>query len=54
VILNELKKWAVYFVHDRVQSIEKLIYLKKYSEIKIVAAYGQMKPAQLESNSWVS
>jgi len=50
-IMNELKRnGQVYFVHDRVQSIDKLaIYLKKYiPDIKIAVAHGQMKPAQLE------
>ncbi len=50
-VLNELKRnGQVYFVHDRVQSIEKLAaYLKKYlPDVKIGIAHGQMKPSQLE------
>jgi transcription-repair coupling factor (superfamily II helicase) len=50
-ILNELhRNGQVYFVHDRVQSIEKFSgYLLRYMpEIKIGIAHGQMKPAQLE------
>ncbi len=50
-ILNELRRnGQVYFVHDRVQSIDKLSgYLSKYiPDIKIAVAHGQMKPAQLE------
>ena len=50
-ILNELRRnGQVYFVHDRVQSIDKLaIYLKKYvPDIKLAVAHGQMRPAQLE------
>ena len=50
-ILNELKRnGQIYFVHDRVQSIDKLAaYLKKYiPDIKLAVAHGQMRPAQLE------
>jgi transcription-repair coupling factor (superfamily II helicase) len=50
-IMNELKRnGQIYFVHDRVQSIDKLAaYLKKYiPEIKLAVAHGQMKPSQLE------
>ncbi len=50
-ILNEIKRnGQVYFVHDRVHSIEKLgYYLQKHiPEIKIVIAHGQMKPSELE------
>jgi len=50
-ILNELhRNGQVYFVHDRVQSIEKFAsYLQRFMpEIKIGIAHGQMKPAQLE------
>ena len=50
-ILNELRRGGqVYFVHDRVQSIDKLAgYLHKYlPDIKVGIAHGQMKPAQLE------
>ena len=49
--MNEIKRnGQVYFVHDRVQSIEKIAgYIKKYiPEINIGVAHGQMKPAQLE------
>jgi transcription-repair coupling factor (superfamily II helicase) len=40
----------VYFVHDRIESIEKLSsYLKKYiHDVRIGIAHGQMKPSQLE------
>ncbi|MFH1197240.1 MAG: transcription-repair coupling factor [bacterium] len=40
----------VYFVHDRVQSIEKIAgYVRRYiPDIKIAVAHGQMRPAQLE------
>ncbi|MCU7525278.1 MAG: transcription-repair coupling factor [Ignavibacteria bacterium] len=51
-ILNELKRnGQVYFVHDRVQSIEKIAeYIRKYiPEIRIAIAHGQMKPVQLEN-----
>lgn len=47
----ELKRnGQVYFVHDRVQSIDKLAdYLIKYMpNLKIAVAHGQMKPSQLE------
>ena len=50
-ILHELERSGqVYFVHDRVQSIDKLAgYLSKYlPDLKIAIAHGQMKPAQLE------
>jgi transcription-repair coupling factor (superfamily II helicase) len=50
-ILTELRRnGQVYFVHDRVQSIEKLAaYLNKYiPDIKLAIAHGQMKPVQLE------
>jgi transcription-repair coupling factor (superfamily II helicase) len=50
-ILNEVRRnGQVYFVHDRVQSIDKLAaYLKKYlPDIKLAVAHGQMRPAQLE------
>lgn len=50
-IYSELKRnGQVYFVHDRVQSIDKLAdYLIKYiPDIKIAVAHGQMKPSQLE------
>ena len=51
-ILNELKRnGQVYFVHDRVHSIDKLAaYINKYiPDIRIAIAHGQMKPAQLEN-----
>lgn len=50
-ILHEIKRnWQIYFVHDRVQSIDKIYsYIKKYiPEINIGVAHGQMKPADLE------
>lgn len=50
-VLNELRRnGQVYFVHDRVQSIDKLAgYLSRHiSDIKIAVAHGQMKPSQLE------
>ncbi|MFA4923173.1 MAG: transcription-repair coupling factor, partial [Ignavibacteriaceae bacterium] len=50
-ILNELQRnGQIYFVHDRVQSIEKFAaYLQRFMpELKIGIAHGQMKPAQLE------
>ncbi len=50
-ILNELRRnGQVYFVHDRVHSIDKLAaYLNKHiHEIKLAIAHGQMKPSQLE------
>jgi len=50
-VLNEIHRdGQVYFVHDRVQSIEKIAaYVEKHiPEIKIGVAHGQMKPAQLE------
>lgn len=51
-ILDEIKRHGqIYFVHDRVQSIDKLTaYIKKYiPEINIGVAHGQMKPAVLEN-----
>jgi transcription-repair coupling factor (superfamily II helicase) len=51
-IYAELKREGqIYFVHDRVQSIEKLSdYLNKHiPDIKIGIAHGQMRPAQLEN-----
>lgn len=51
-MLAELKRGGqVYFVHDRVQSIEKLSnYLSKHiPEIRIGIAHGQMRPNQLEN-----
>jgi len=50
-IFNELKRnGQVYFVHDRVNSIDKLAdYLVKYMPgIKVAIAHGQMKPSKLE------
>lgn len=50
-ILTEVKRnGQIYFVHDRVQSIDKIAaYIQKYvPEIKIGIAHGQMKPSQLE------
>lgn len=50
-ILTELRRnGQVYFVHDRVQSIQKIAaYIQKYlPDLKIGVAHGQMKPAELE------
>ncbi|MDP3582527.1 MAG: CarD family transcriptional regulator, partial [Ignavibacteria bacterium] len=50
-ILSEIRRnGQVYFVHDRIQSIEKIAaYVKKYvPEINIGIAHGRMKPAELE------
>ncbi len=50
-ILNEIKRGGqIYFVHDRVQSIDKIAsYVQKHiPEINIGIAHGQMKPTQLE------
>ncbi len=50
-IVEELKRnGQVYFVHDRVQSIDKIAsYLQRHiPQLRIVVAHGQMKPAQLE------
>lgn len=50
-IFHELQRnGQVYFVHDRVQSIEKFsAYLHRFiPDLKIGIAHGQMKPAQLE------
>ena len=50
-VLNELRRnGQIYFVHDRVQSIDKLAaYLTKHiPEIKLAIAHGQMKPSELE------
>jgi len=57
--INKIKEWIhnevrrngqIYFVHDRVHSINKLAdYLNKHiPEIEIGVAHGQMRPAQLE------
>ncbi len=51
-ILTELKRdGQVYFVHDRVRSIDKLAdYLNKHiPDISIGIAHGQMRPTQLEN-----
>ncbi len=51
-VMNEMRRnGQVYFVHDRVQSIEKLAgYLHKYiPDIRIAIAHGQMKASQLEN-----
>lgn len=50
-IMNEVKRGGqIYFVHDRIQSIEKIAsYIQKHiPEINIAVAHGQMKPTQLE------
>lgn len=50
-ILSEIRRnGQVYFVHDRIQSIEKIAaYVNKYvPEINIGIAHGRMKPAELE------
>ena len=50
-IMQEIKRGGqIYFVHDRVQSIDKIAdYLQKHiPEISIGVAHGQMKPSQLE------
>jgi len=50
-IYNELRRnGQVYFVHDRVESIDKLAgYLNKHiPDVKIGIAHGQMKASQLE------
>ena len=57
--IQKIKEWIqieisrngqIYFVHDRVGSIEKLAaFLTKYiPDIRIGIAHGQMKPSQLE------
>lgn len=57
--IDNIRKWVlseiqrdgqIYFVHDRVQSIDKIAaYIEKHiPEIKIGIAHGQMKPSQLE------
>jgi transcription-repair coupling factor (superfamily II helicase) len=51
-IITELRRnGQVYFVHDRVHSIDKLAdYLNKYiPDINIGVAHGQMRPSQLEN-----
>lgn len=50
-VLDEIKRnGQIFFVHDRVQSIDKIAgYVQRHiPEIKIGIAHGQMKPAQLE------
>ena len=50
-IHNELSRnGQIYFVHDRVESIERLAgYLNKHiPDVRIGIAHGQMKPSQLE------
>lgn len=50
-ILEEIKRQGqIYFVHDRVQSIDAIAgYLRRHiPHIRILVAHGQMKPAQLE------
>jgi transcription-repair coupling factor (superfamily II helicase) len=50
-ILNELRRGGqVYVVHDRIQTINKLLcYIQRYlPEVKTAVAHGQMKPSQLE------
>ncbi len=51
ILFEVQRKGQVYFVHDRVQSIEKIAqYVQKFvPEIKIGIAHGQMKPADLEN-----
>ncbi len=50
ILFEVQRKGQVYFVHDRVQSIEKIAqYIQKFvPEIKIGIAHGQMKPSALE------
>jgi transcription-repair coupling factor (superfamily II helicase) len=51
-ILSEVRRGGqVYFIHDRVHSIQKIAaYLQKYiPEINFGIAHGQMKPLQLEN-----
>ena len=50
-VLREIRRnGQIYFVHDRVQSIDKIaMYIKKHiPEIKLGIAHGQMKPSELE------
>ncbi len=50
-ILYEVRRGGqVYFIHDRIQSIDKIAaYLKKFvPEVRIGIAHGQMKASQLE------
>lgn len=51
-INEELRRdGQIYFVHDRVQSIDKIAaYIKRHiPALRIAVAHGQMKPAQLEN-----
>lgn len=50
-VRKELERGGqIYFIHDRVQSIDKIAeYVQRHiPELKIAVAHGQMKPAQLE------
>ncbi len=50
-VLEEIKRdGQIYFVHDRVHSIDKIAaYIQKHiPEINIAVAHGQMRPSQLE------
>lgn len=50
-VLEEIKRnGQIFFVHDRVQSIDKIAsYLKKHiPEVSIAVAHGQMRASQLE------
>ncbi|MFC2139462.1 DEAD/DEAH box helicase, partial [Bacteroidota bacterium] len=50
-VMKEIHRGGqIYFVHDRVQSIDKIAaYIQKYlPEVKIAIAHGQMKSSQLE------
>ena len=50
-ILSEINRGGqVYFIHDRVQTIDKIAaYIQRHiPELKIAIAHGQMKPAELE------
>ncbi|GAB6282604.1 MAG: transcription-repair coupling factor [Ignavibacterium sp.] len=58
--INKIKNWIyneinrngqVYFIHDRIASIEKLAaYLRRnIPQVRFAVAHGQMKPAQLEN-----
>jgi len=50
-VLHEIRRnGQIYFVHDRVQSIDKIaMYIKKHiPQVKLGIAHGQMKPSELE------
>jgi transcription-repair coupling factor (superfamily II helicase) len=50
-VLSEINRGGqVYFIHDRVQTIDKIAaYIQRHiPELKIAIAHGQMKPAELE------